>query len=811
VHGVSDVRYNLGGVCSTFTASIGIDNEVAPNGSVLFQVWTDGVKRYDSGPVTGTMSAIPVSVDVTGKMQLQLVVDDAGNGLNSAHADWAAAAVTCGTTSGPTVTTVSPYEGSTSVPVSTAVTATFSRSMNQTTISGTTFTLAPQGGATSVAATVSYNATNLTATLQPSAPLQAGVIYVATVKGGSAGVKDSNGNVMAADKIWSFTTASAPGSGTRYLSDLPWIGTPTNGWGPVEKDMSNGEQPAGDGRPLSIRGVTFAKGLGAHGPSEIRYSLDGTCSTFAAKVGIDDEVAPNGAVQFRVSGGGSILYDSDPVNGLLAAAAVSVPVSGLNELVLTIADTGSGFANAHADWADAKLLCGSTTNTPPVPTITAPASNQLFKVGDVISYSGSATDTQDGSIPASGLSWSIILHHCPGGACHSHPFTTGIGFSGTFTAPDHGDESYFEIKLTATDSGGLTASASTTIQPQTVKLALQTSPSGLQVIYGGEAGTSPMTRTTIVGSSHTISVPSPQGQNTFASWSDGGARQHDVVVGPADVVYTATFTPGEGGAPTVTSTVPSSAATGVALTAAPITGTFSTAMDASSITASTFTLVVSSTGTSVPAAVTYDGTSKTATLTPSAPLQPAVTYTATIKGGAAGVKDTGGTSMVADKVWSFTTRSGPPSGTPYVSDLTWTGTPINGWGPVEKDMSNGEKPAGDGSQISIRGIKYTKGLGTHAASEVRYALAGGCSTFQAVVGIDDEVTRNNSKNGSVTFEVWTDGTKLYDSGLTTGADAGKTVNVNISGKNELRLVVTDGGNNANNDHADWADAKVTCQ
>jgi hypothetical protein len=90
---------------------------------------------------------------------------------------------------------------------------------------------------------------------------------------------------------------------------------------------------------------------------------------------------------------------------------------------------------------------------------------------------------------------------------------------------------------------------------------------------------------------------------------------------------------------------------------------------------------------------------------------------------------------------------------------------------------------------------------------VRYALAGACSTYQAVVGIDDEV----APKGRVTFEVWADGTRLYDSGVVTGADAGKTVSVSIAGKNELRLIVTDGGNSVNNDHADWADAKITCQ
>jgi hypothetical protein len=126
---------------------------------------------------------------------------------------------------------------------------------------------------------------------------------------------------------------------------------------------------------------------------------------------------------------------------------------------------------------------------------------------------------------------------------------------------------------------------------------------------------------------------------------------------------------------------------------------------------------------------------------------------------------------------------------------------------LEKDKSNGEQAAGDGRQISIRGAKFTKGLGGHAASDVRYSLAGACSTFTATVGIDDEV----APNGSVVFQVWGDGTKLYDSGVRTGTSAAATAQANVSGKSELRLVITDGGNGINYDHADWANAQITCQ
>ena len=62
------------------------------------------------------------------------------------------------------------------------------------------------------------------------------------------------------------------------------------------------------------------------------------------------------------------------------------------------------------------------------------------------------------------------------------------------------------------------------------------------------------------------------------------------------------------------------------------------------------------------------------------------------------------------------------------------------------------------------------------------------------------------ENGSVVFQIWIDGAKLYDSGLVTRASAIKTVSVNVNGKSELKLVVTDGGDGDSGDHADWGGA-----
>ena len=141
----------------------------------------------------------------------------------------------------------------------------------------------------------------------------------------------------------------------------------------------------------------------------------------------------------------------------------------------------------------------------------------------------------------------------------------------------------------------------------------------------------------------------------------------------------------------------------------------------------------------------------------------------------------------------------------YLSDLCALADSTNAWGPIEKDLSNGEKPSDDGGPITVDGKIYSKGLGGHAPSDTGLTLGGNCTRFTAIVGIDDEMR----SSGSILFEVWGDGKRLYQSALLTGASVATSVDVDISGVQQLRLVLNDNGGNGS-DHGDWADAKVVC-
>ena len=91
-----------------------------------------------------------------------------------------------------------------------------------------------------------------------------------------------------------------------------------------------------------------------------------------------------------------------------------------------------------------------------------PTTRPSITSDDTIGFSGSATDAEDGALPASAFEWSLIMQHCDTPtSCHEHPINTTSGSaSGSFVAPDHDYPGYIELRLTATDSGGLSDTAS---------------------------------------------------------------------------------------------------------------------------------------------------------------------------------------------------------------------------------------------------------------------------------------------------------------------------------------------------------------
>ena len=186
----------------------------------------------------------------------------------------------------------------------------------------------------------------------------------------------------------------------------------------------------------------------------------------------------------------------------------------------------------------------SAGNDAPTATIVTPSPSLMWKVGDSIAFSGQATDPQDGELPPSALSWTVLIHHCPS-TCHTHVYQTFSGVAGgSFAAPDHEYPAYLEIQLMATDSGSLTSTASVNLNPQTVALTFQSIPPGLSISSGTLTQPAPFTQTVIVNAQDTIVAPTQGAYPTtweFVSWSDGGAQSHTITTPSAPATFTATF------------------------------------------------------------------------------------------------------------------------------------------------------------------------------------------------------------------------------------------------------------------------------
>jgi glucose/arabinose dehydrogenase len=183
----------------------------------------------------------------------------------------------------------------------------------------------------------------------------------------------------------------------------------------------------------------------------------------------------------------------------------------------------------------------SSGNRPPVVTMTAPTAGSVFFVDQVLTLTGSATDPEQGAMPASALDWEVRRIH----GDHFHPWFNGSGNNLTFPAPAPENlaavnNSWLEIRLRVTDAGGLTTEVVRTILPRKINLTFKTQPSGKKVVVNGTTYTTNKIVKSWQNWQLTISAPD-QGQFRFQRWSDGGARTHVITTPASAKTYTAFF------------------------------------------------------------------------------------------------------------------------------------------------------------------------------------------------------------------------------------------------------------------------------
>jgi len=529
-------------------------------------------------------------------------------------------------TTPPAVTSTSPEDGATDVATNTAIVVYFSEAMNASTLTaGTTFTL--RDGTNTVNGSVSYDAGTFSATFTPLSDISPNTTYTATI---TTGIQDLAGNGLAADQVWTFTTAALPPADTTPPSAVfPWDGQ--TGLSP------NIVFPVFFSEPMNTATITTETFTLSDGTSLV----DGFVSYGWYYPGIDvaEFVAP------------SFLLLNTTYTGTITTGAQDL--------------AGNGLA---ADY----VFTFTTLGVPPTfagIAIAVPSSPTSVD----LAWSAATDDVS----PSDQIVYDISLLTPPGDPVNtsytSDPGATSFTISGLTEGADYYIRVQARDEVGNQDDNNASAYVRAPIPyfgPYGTNYNLQGTPTagvpgGVSFSYYDET-CGDFTLDFGDGTSDFQSCPGDGGQVTVDHVYQSPGTYTVTLSEPVyDVgqVQSLTLTTAVAAvatdttSPTVVTTNPADGATDVAVNTM-LSVTFSEAMNAATLTAGT-TFTLSDGASAVDGSVSYGAGTNTATFTPLSDLEPGTVYTATIT---TGVQDLSGNSLAADMVWTFTTAdSVPPS------------------------------------------------------------------------------------------------------------------------------------------------------
>lgn len=309
---------------------------------------------------------------------------------------------------------------------------------------------------------------------------------------------------------------------------------------PVAIDM----QPTSGNLYYLVRGSLDASG-GA-GLYKITYS--GNVIPDIVKQPISQPIAESQPVTFTVQATGAQplsyqwYHDGNPIPGAESASYTIASVLPANAGDYTVV-----VSNTHGDvTSDAATLAVTAFNSRPEVTITSPANGISFKAGETFTFTGQATDAEEGVLGESSLSWRVDLHH----NIHVHDGLPQPGsYSFEYTIPIEGHtetDIWYRIYLFAEDSEGLRDTAYVELFPELVDINLQTQPDGLELTIEGQPRTSPATEESVVGVVRSIGTTTPQAANgsswKFIGWKNiNAAQEFDYATAEIDTTFIAMF------------------------------------------------------------------------------------------------------------------------------------------------------------------------------------------------------------------------------------------------------------------------------